>query len=69
MVPDEMSTLLRNSWEKTGRVVGVDMTQEQLEVANEYKEYHAEKFGFENVEFLQGYLEHLDELAARTKFV
>ena len=46
----------------TGSVVGVDMTQEQLDVANEHQAYHAEKFGFQNVKFLQGYLEHLDEL-------
>lgn len=49
---------------ETGEVVGVDMTEEQLEVANRHVEYHREKFGFarSNVTFLQGYIERLDEL-------
>jgi len=46
----------------TGKVVGVDMTEEQLNVATSHKEYHAEKFGFSNVEFRQGYLEQLKDL-------
>eukprot|EP00933_Yihiella_yeosuensis_P060263 TRINITY_DN6258_c1_g1_i1.p1 TRINITY_DN6258_c1_g1~~TRINITY_DN6258_c1_g1_i1.p1 ORF type:complete len:361 (-),score=72.02 TRINITY_DN6258_c1_g1_i1:101-1183(-) len=45
-----------------GRVVGVDMTEEQLAVANAHKQYHAEKFGFSNVEFKHGYIEKLNEL-------
>lgn len=46
----------------TGNVVGVDMTDEQLEVANKHLDYHAEKFGFANVEFKKGYLEQLADL-------
>jgi 2-polyprenyl-3-methyl-5-hydroxy-6-metoxy-1,4-benzoquinol methylase len=50
---------------KEGRVVGVDMTQEQLKVANEFRDYHAQQFGFRsNVEFHKGYLEHLDQVLA-----
>jgi arsenite methyltransferase len=47
-----------------GRVVGVDMTPAQVEVADRYREFHAERFGFAepNVEFHRGYIEHLDEL-------
>ncbi len=47
-----------------GRVIGVDMTAEQLAVAQEYKDYHREVFGFENAntEFKHGYIEKLDEL-------
>ncbi len=47
-----------------GRVVGVDMTSEQLEVATHFREFHAAAFGHgkSNVEFLQGYIEGLDEL-------
>lgn len=45
-----------------GKVVGIDMTPEQLEVAEGTKHYHAEKFGYSNVEFYQGYLEKLDEI-------
>ncbi|MDI1309319.1 MAG: methyltransferase domain-containing protein [Methylotenera sp.] len=46
----------------TGEVIGVDMTDEQLDVANKYLDYHAEAFGFSNVTFKKGYIEHLDEL-------
>jgi 2-polyprenyl-3-methyl-5-hydroxy-6-metoxy-1,4-benzoquinol methylase len=46
----------------TGKVVGVDMTDEQLEVANKHLDYHAEKFGYSNVEFKKGYLEQLSDL-------
>lgn len=45
-----------------GQVVGVDMTEEQLAVAESYRAYHAEAFGFDNVMFKQGYIEKLDEL-------
>lgn len=48
-----------------GRVIGVDMTEEQLAVAERYREYHADAFGFDapNVEFHQGYIEGLEELS------
>lgn len=45
-----------------GEVVGVDMTDEQLEVAKRYKHFHTDKFGFDNVRFLHGYIERLEEL-------
>src|SRR3990172_4935897 len=45
-----------------GKVVGVDMTEEQLEVAMRHRGYHADAFGFDNVRFLHGYIERLDEL-------
>ena len=45
-----------------GRVVGVDMTQEQLDVAIKHKEYHAKIFGYSNVDFKLGYIERLGEL-------
>ncbi|HMY38027.1 MAG TPA: methyltransferase domain-containing protein [Marinagarivorans sp.] len=45
-----------------GEVVGVDMTSEQLAVARDYQAYHAEQFGFDNVRFVQGYIEQLDQL-------
>lgn len=49
---------------ETGLVVGVDMTAEQLEVANRHLEYHYNKFGYaqSNVKFYNGYIERLDEL-------
>jgi len=49
---------------ENGYVIGVDMTDEQLEVANRHIDYHTEKFGFKkaNVEFKKGSIEALDEL-------
>lgn len=46
----------------TGQVVGVDMTPEQIAVARRHQSHHAEVFGFDNVQFVQGYIEQLDEL-------
>lgn len=46
----------------TGEVVGVDMTDEQLEIAEKYHAHHADAFGYDNVTFLKGYIEKLDEL-------
>lgn len=39
-----------------GRVIGVDMTAEQLEVAERHRDYHAERFGYRasNVELVLG---------------
>lgn len=47
-----------------GRVVGVDMTPAQLEVAQRHRDYHAAAFGHgaSNVDFHHGYIEKLDEL-------
>jgi arsenite methyltransferase len=49
---------------ETGSIVGVDMTDEQLAVANRHVEYHRDVFGYSksNVTFYKGYLEKLDEL-------
>lgn len=49
-----------------GRVVGVDMTPEQLDVANRNIEYHRKKFGYlkTNVEFHKGLLEKLEDIPA-----
>jgi SAM-dependent methyltransferase len=38
------------------------MTPEQLDVAKDTMEYHAEKFGYSNVEFHEGLLEKLDDI-------
>ena len=47
-----------------GFVAGVDMTDEQLDVAKRHVDYHAEQFGYAkpNVAFYKGYIEKLDEL-------
>ncbi len=46
----------------SGEVIGVDMTTEQLAVAEQFRSHHAEAIGFDNVKFVQGYIERLDEL-------
>lgn len=45
-----------------GEVIGVDMTKEQLAVAEQHRDYHAELFGFDNVRFYTGYIEQLEAL-------
>ncbi|XP_021351647.1 arsenite methyltransferase-like isoform X2 [Mizuhopecten yessoensis] len=47
----------------TGHVTGIDMTDEQLDVAREYIEYHTEKFGYKepNIDFVKGYIEKLTD--------
>ena len=45
-----------------GEVVGVDMTAEQLAVAERHRAWHAERFGYANVRFIEGYIESLHEL-------
>ncbi|WP_165055821.1 MULTISPECIES: arsenosugar biosynthesis radical SAM (seleno)protein ArsS [unclassified Adlercreutzia] len=49
---------------ETGRVIGVDMTPAQLDVARAYQDEQAARFGFtrSNVEFKCGYIEDLAEL-------
>ena len=49
---------------ESGKVVGVDMTDEQLDVARRHIDYHAKVFGYAkpNVEFHQGYIERLGDL-------
>ncbi|AJE21524.1 methyltransferase domain-containing protein [Azotobacter chroococcum] len=45
-----------------GSILGVDMTAEQLAVANAHVDYHTERFGYANVAFRQGYIEDLAAL-------
>ncbi|MBT6324913.1 MAG: methyltransferase domain-containing protein [Bdellovibrionales bacterium] len=49
---------------ENGSVVGVDMTDEQLDVANRHIDYHKEVFGYNtsNVEFKKGQIEQLKEI-------
>ena len=44
-----------------GKVIGIDMTEEQLVVARKYIGHHMDKFGFKkpNIEFHNGYIEDL----------
>jgi arsenite methyltransferase len=49
---------------ESGRVVGVDMTQAQLDVAEQHRDFHAAAFGHanSNVEFHHGFIEKLEDL-------
>ena len=50
---------------ETGSVVGVDMTPEQLSVADRHRDWHAERYGYAttNVEFIEGDIERLEDTA------
>lgn len=56
---------------ENGLSIGVDMTDEQLEVAQRYKDTQMMKFGFKkcNVDFRKGYIEDLKELGLADKSV
>ena len=47
-----------------GSVIGIDMTDEQLHVANRHIDYHTDKFGYKtsNVKFIKGNIDDLGEL-------
>ncbi len=49
---------------ESGEVIGVDMTDEQLAVANKYIAYQTEQFGYQkaNVSFIKGNIDNLGEL-------
>lgn len=46
-----------------GHITGIDMTEDQLDVARTYVDYHVKEFGYKkpNVSFVQGYIEALTE--------
>ncbi|XP_061686860.1 arsenite methyltransferase-like isoform X1 [Syngnathoides biaculeatus] len=48
---------------KAGHVTGIDMTEDQLEVARKHVDFHMKEFGYQkpNVTFVQGYIEALTE--------
>lgn len=54
-----------------GQVIGVDMTDEQLAVANRHVDYHMKKFDFKkpNVRFIKGYIEDLETAGIATNSV
>lgn len=51
-----------------GRVIGIDMTDEQIAVAQKHIDYHTKKFGFSepNIKFTKGYIEDLEAAGIRT---
>ncbi|TRY92328.1 hypothetical protein DNTS_029285 [Danionella cerebrum] len=52
-----------------GYVTGIDMTEDQLEVARKYIDVHMQRFGYKsaNVNFVQGYIEALAEAGLEEK--
>ena len=56
---------------RRGNVIGVDMTEDQLAVANRHVDYHREKFGYttSNVHFAKGYIEDLESLGIATNSI
>lgn len=44
-----------------GRVIGIDMTPQQLDVARRHRDWHAARYGYagSNVDFREGYMEDL----------
>jgi len=56
---------------ENGTVLGVDMTEEQLDVANRNIDWHREKFGYtkNNVTFYKGDLEKLNQLGIQPNSV
>ncbi|MBT5093439.1 MAG: methyltransferase domain-containing protein [Halobacteriovoraceae bacterium] len=53
-----------------GQVIGIDMTDEQLEVANRHLEYHQQKFKHKkgNTSFVKGDIENLKEVDLKDDF-
>lgn len=53
-----------------GNVVGLDMTENQLKIANDNLSYHIEKFGLgrNNIEFIKGNIEDLETINFSLKF-
>ena len=47
---------------RSGTVIGVDMTAEQLDVASRHVAHHRDTVGYDNVRFMHGYIERLDQL-------
>ncbi|MBI4405217.1 MAG: methyltransferase domain-containing protein [Deltaproteobacteria bacterium] len=54
-----------------GRVIGVDMTDKQLEVARRHLSFHMDKYGFTtpNIQFLNGYIEDLESIGIKNSSV
>ncbi len=54
-----------------GRVIGVDMTEEQIGIARQYELHQARQFGYTepNTTFLKGYMEDLGEIGIEDESV
>ena len=56
---------------REGRVIGVDMTDSQLETAKRHLAFHTDRFGYSkpNVEFFKGYIEDLESVGIASNSV
>lgn len=56
---------------REGQVIGIDMTDEQISVAQKYVGYHSEKFSFTepNLKFVKGYIEDLEEAGIKSESI
>ena len=54
-----------------GKVIGIDMTNEQLAVARKHLDYHTQKYGYAkpNIEFKQGYIEDLETAGIKSESI
>lgn len=54
-----------------GKVIGIDMTDEQMAVAQKHVDYHMKKFGFKepNVAFIKGYIEDLESAGIKNESI
>jgi len=54
-----------------GKVIGVDMTESQIELAKKHQMFHAEKFGYKksNVTFHKGYIEDLESIGIKSESI
>jgi len=54
--------VLSNLVGSEGRVIGIDMTRAQLDVARSHVDYHRREFGFDttNITLIEGYIEDLE---------
>ena len=54
---------------KNGRVIGIDMNDDQLAIAEKYKTEMSQKWGYSNVEFRKGYIEDLKSAGIEDKTI
>ncbi len=54
-----------------GQVIGVDMTDEQIAVAQKHVDYHTKKFGYStpNMKFIKGYIEDLESAGIKSSSI
>ncbi len=54
-----------------GKVIGIDMTDEQLAVARKHLDYHTKKYDYQkpNIEFKQGYIEDLESAGIKSNSI